>query len=830
MKIDLHCHSKYSSRPTLWLMKKLGCPESFTEPLELYQLLRLRGMDAVTITDHNVIDGALEIAELEGAFLSCEYTTYFPRDRCKVHILAYDITEAQHDELTRARENIFDFVDYMQANSIVHVCAHPLFWVNDKLTVEHIEQLVLLFKNWEVNGDVCKEMNVAALDLLANLTPAAIARYADKHGFSPRDPKMWVKNVTSGSDDHSSLNLGRAYTEVAGAANLQEFWAGVSNGKSRARCPEASPHMLARNYYGVAYQFYRNKLGLERKICKDVSLRFLDQTLKAHVDGADTLMNRIYLRFAQRRRIKPENPGPASLLDLARAEVAKKVRGDSRLTAIMREGPHRGGDLDSAWFELVHHIGDQLLLIAGKRFIDCAVNARLFDTFASAGAAGALYLFLAPYLVSYALFARQRRWSEDVLRSLFPDRSAPAKARAPRLAHFTDTFHDVNGVAQVLQQEMRLAAEAGKEYHVITCHRESDEQRRGLHQFVSVGAYTIPEYEGLELQTPPVLQMLHHCYEEDYTHFHIATPGTVGLAGLAIARILKVPVCGTYHTSLPQYAKTFTEDGFVEDLMWRYMLWFYDQMDIIFVPSKATGEELVAKGISGSKIEVIPRGIDTDRFHPRWKDRSVFDGYGVSRDAAVLLYVGRISREKNLAVLGRMFRALAQTRPDVCLVVVGDGPYRPELEEALAGTPVVFTGFQEGATLAALYASADFMVMPSVTETFGNVVMEAQASGLPIVVCKGGGASENVVDGRTGFIVEADSAEALSRAAIRLLDDIPLRERMAAAARKHIETRGCEMAFENLWDLYVRDIPRDECTSDFDAFAQAFTNVVSRAS
>ena len=86
MKIDLHCHSKWSKRPTLWLMQKLGCPESFTEPAELYRLLRQRGMDAVTITDHNVIDAGREIGHLDNVITGCEYTTYFPKDRCKVHV------------------------------------------------------------------------------------------------------------------------------------------------------------------------------------------------------------------------------------------------------------------------------------------------------------------------------------------------------------------------------------------------------------------------------------------------------------------------------------------------------------------------------------------------------------------------------------------------------------------------------------------------------------------------------------------------------------------------------------------------------------------------
>ena len=117
MKIDLHVHSKYSTRPSQWVLQKLGCQECYTEPQTLYRLAKKRGMSLVTITDHNVIDGCLEIAGLPDTFISEEVTTYFPEDGCKAHVLVYDINEAQHREIQKVRENIFDLVDYLQERS-----------------------------------------------------------------------------------------------------------------------------------------------------------------------------------------------------------------------------------------------------------------------------------------------------------------------------------------------------------------------------------------------------------------------------------------------------------------------------------------------------------------------------------------------------------------------------------------------------------------------------------------------------------------------------------------------------------------------------------------
>jgi len=418
MKVDLHCHSKHSKRPSLWLMQKLGCPESFTESAELYRLLRQRGMDAVTITDHNVIDGCLEIAHLDSVFMGCEYTTYFPKDRCKIHVLVYGMTEAQHADIGKVRENVFDFVGYLRDQNLFHVCAHPLFWVNDKLTLEHVEQIALLFKNWEVNGDVCPQMNDAVRHVIDGLKRADIERLAHKHGIEPPAPRMWDKNITAGSDDHSSLNLGRAYTEVYEARTLPEFRAGVENGLARTRCRPATPQMLARNYYGIAYQFYRNKLGLERSVKKDVFLRFMDRSLRHGEEGVEPWLSRLHLRWAERRRSKEPSPGNMSLLALVRSEAERKIRTDPHLSSIVRAGTDEGTNLDRTWFEFVNHVGNRLLMHLGTRLIDRIVNARLLDMFHSLGSAGSLYLLLAPYFAGLGIHARQRRWSEDVLEHL----------------------------------------------------------------------------------------------------------------------------------------------------------------------------------------------------------------------------------------------------------------------------------------------------------------------------------------------------------------------------------------------------------------------------
>ena len=266
---------------------------------------------------------------------------------------------------------------------------------------------------------------------------------------------------------------------------------------------------------------------------------------------------------------------------------------------------------------------------------------------------------------------------------------------------------------------------------------------------------------------------------------------------------MKIPVSGTYHTAVPQYAATLTGDGTIGELVWRYIIWFYDQLDFILVPSKATGRELEQKGISPSKIRLFPRGVDLERFNPSKRKMKVMrDRFGAVNGVKVL-YVGRISKEKDLGLLVQAFRELSENRKDVELVFVGDGPYLEELRRSAADLPCIFTGYLEGEELTAAYASCDLFAFPSGTDTFGNVVLEAQASGLPVIVTDSGGPQENVIDGKTGLIVRAGEVGGLREALDALLGDSLRRKEMGRAARKYVETRSYEQAFEDSWDLYL---------------------------
>lgn len=223
-RCDLHLHSKFSDRSEDWIFRRLDFPDSYSDPNELYTRARAAGMDFVTITDHDTIDGCLTIANRPGVFMSEQVTTYFPQDPCKIHLLVWGISEAQHHAIAAAREDIFHLQKFLQTEAIAHAVAHPLYSINGKLTTSHLERLVLLFQHFEgINGLRDALLSDLTRHILEELTPEKVERFAERHHLAPTHPEPWRKIFTAGSDDHGGMFIGSAYTETAAARTPNEF-------------------------------------------------------------------------------------------------------------------------------------------------------------------------------------------------------------------------------------------------------------------------------------------------------------------------------------------------------------------------------------------------------------------------------------------------------------------------------------------------------------------------------------------------------------------------------------------------------------------------------
>jgi glycosyltransferase involved in cell wall biosynthesis len=278
----------------------------------------------------------------------------------------------------------------------------------------------------------------------------------------------------------------------------------------------------------------------------------------------------------------------------------------------------------------------------------------------------------------------------------------------------------------------------------------------------------------------------------------------MGLTGLAAARLLGLRTIAIYHTDFVQYVRYLTQDDDMADLTWKYMVWFYDQAHTILVPTECYRQHLIHHGFEPAKLRVMTRGVDSQYFQPGKRDPAFFDRYGLD-GSLKFLYVGRVSREKDIDRLVEAFDRLRQGGHAASLVIVGDGPYRKELQARCQGSPIAFTGLLEGEELATAYASADVMVFPSTTDTFGNVVLEAQASGLPVIVSDLGGPAEIVQGHDSGIIVNHQEPQALVDAMERLYQSSELRADLRARGLRNASECTWERVLDSLWSLEYED-------------------------
>jgi glycosyltransferase involved in cell wall biosynthesis len=247
------------------------------------------------------------------------------------------------------------------------------------------------------------------------------------------------------------------------------------------------------------------------------------------------------------------------------------------------------------------------------------------------------------------------------------------------------------------------------------------------------------------------------------------------------------------------------------------MIAFYHSVDEVLVPSKFVARLLHRRGLRNRKLLILDRWVDVDRFHPRKRTAGFWKKFGIDNEDALVkfVYVGRIGVEKNLQLVADAYRALRETRADCHLFIVGDGPYRKELETRLSGIPVTFTGFLESEELCCALASADVKVFPSTTDTWGNAPLEAQASGIPVIVSSVGGPAELMVDGVTGLQVSGRDAGEL-RDAMSALTDPELRARLGRQARAFAEGRRLKEQFTAIFDAeaFRRRLREDDSRDD----------------
>ncbi|MCG8422308.1 MAG: glycosyltransferase [Proteobacteria bacterium] len=780
VSIDLHVHSSYSDKPFSWFLRSAGSAECYTSPETVYQTAMRRGMDLVTLTDHDTIAGALELAARhDNVFISEEISARFPEDGCIVHIIALDISEAQHQELQRLRRNIYELVTYMDGEEIAHFWCHPLSDVNHRLTRSHLERCFLMFRALELrNGTRDQVHENRLLDLVERMTPALLGRWAEKNPQTPPINLDSLYAFTGGSDDHGGIAIARAFTRFAGDASGVGLRAALKARQTRPSGQAGTGTTLAHNCYGVSAGFFRasGQLGgaAQKSNGASVSGGNNDDQLGLSVSLLSLLSDR-------KRRLEDAG-GQFSVDDLVAHGHTSSYQD--------RLYDQAGSALVSGWRHSLSSLGDSL----GKGRIAEAADA-VADTIK------ALLLEL-PYVLAHRWHVRDRDAATRLCQELELNRP---DSSGLRVAILTDTIDEIDGVAIGLRRLHAEAARWGVQLDLVStdqcenAHYDDD----GIYRLPSVYEHRLAEYPQYAWKVPHLPALLRYVSDRRIDLLQCSTPGPVGLAGLLAGRLTGIPVIGQFHTDVPEYTLRLTGDPTVTAIMRSFVAWFYRNMDRTLVPSDWVADTMIDLGVPRGKISRIPRGIDLDRFSPQLRDERAFARYGLGGEPK-LLYVGRMSREKGLDHLAAGFSLLSEVMPSARLVMVGDGPFAAEFAAMTPADKVVFTGPIKGEELARLYASGDVFISPSETETFGNTVVEAQASGLPVIVADRGAACENMRDGVTGLVVDPKNPRKLCWALEHLLQSHELRYQMSFRAHQFAQRYNMADALRGTFREYVR--------------------------
>jgi glycosyltransferase involved in cell wall biosynthesis len=368
-----------------------------------------------------------------------------------------------------------------------------------------------------------------------------------------------------------------------------------------------------------------------------------------------------------------------------------------------------------------------------------------------------------------------------------------------KIALFTETFlPKVDGIVTRLTKTVQHLVTAGDEV-LIVCPEGAPDTYLGA-QVLGVPAMPLPLYPELKLALPrPMVAEALDAFAPDLVH--VVNPAVLGLGGIWLAKTKGYPLVASYHTHLPKYLEHYGL-GMLEPLLWELLKAAHNQASLNLCTSTAMVAELRDKGIQHTAL--WQRGVDTDLFRPELRSDVMRQRLlnGRSDSGQLLLYIGRLSAEKQI----ERIRPVLDAMPEARLALVGDGPYRQQLETLFAGSAAHFVGYLAGNELASAYASADAFLFPSSTETLGLVLLEAMAAGCPVVGANRGGIPDIVTDGENGCLYEPDGpdggAGSLAAATLRLLGDPAQREQLRRNARQEAERWGWAGATEQLRSYY----------------------------
>jgi len=803
LRMDLHCHDFNSDVPDELWGRILGLPETWLKTKHLVRCLQGNGCDVITVTNHNNARSCWELMEKgQDVLAAAEFTCHFPEYDLFVHVLTYGFTPEQEVELNRMRGNIYEFLRYTAAHDIPVILPHPMYFYtrNEHIDLELFEKLAVLFERFEVlNGQRDQWQSVLTLNWVNSLTPEKIRSYAGKHGLDPADfgvdpdrPKV----LTGGSDDHMGIFAGEcgSYLYVPDLSKrlktskpselaleairdnrivpfgyvaenqklniaLLDYFSQVATHiedpgllrimfhrgetSDKLACFAISNLLLEMQKHRNTQKFYDciHAALQGRKLSKLVKwntkkdyrfcIRYLEQISasknKSPEEFIKTVNQTIPRLFTELNLLMIKRVKKASLINadnklenFSTEEIARKFEIPSQLTGLFDGGHSKPG------FSGLN-IGKLLDSLSFPVLVSIVL---LGTTFAST-----------------RLLYQNRRFLNDFAAHI-------GSAEHPRRAlYLTDTLRDKNGVSSSLSGKLREIQRADLPVDFLICHADAEPEPH-LHVVRPLTSFSVADFGEQEFRLPDFMEVARIFYEGGYDRIVCSTEGPMALVSLLIKSMFNVPGYFFMHTDWIDFIKDNTDLSQHErDRIRRFLRFFYQQYTGVFVLNNEHRSWL-----TGHQMQLDNDRVFLTAHHTQPPDPAVqaickselFDG--ASDDLPVLLYAGRLSREKGLFDLPEMVARIRQSVPDVRIVIAGTGPAEAELKKVLPDA--LFLGWVDKARMKSLYAGLDLFVFPSRFDTFGNVVLEAFTYGMPVIAYNCKGPKDIIQHGINGYLVE----------------------------------------------------------------------------
>jgi hypothetical protein len=574
-RIDLHCHSRASTEADEAMLQAIRCPESYSEPRQIYDQAIRRGMDFVTITDHDSINGVRELAGITNTLVGEEVTCYFPEDRCKIHLLVWGINSEDHAALQKVAHDIYAVAAYVGQRQIAHSVAHPLYRQNGILEPRHIERLLLLFNGFEcLNGAHSMTHREVFEPILNDLDVSEIRRLERLHRLESLWLRPWIKTRTGGSDDHGLFNIGRTWTEFPeDTQTTEQLLECLRTGRCRPGGEAGSSVKLAHNFFGVGMRYYTRQVAKSRDISSIMMKRMLGEEPPLGRLASAAMACRLGIRGLPRKvkrllGIAKPARGTRLLGELFTASAMKRGRAATPLIRALKEGRSPLAEHEPM-FDLICRI-------------DRDVSSGIFDTFASAigcGQVGAVIDTISTLIAQQALmlpylFALFHQNQEKDLLNRLSKRSRSGSVEGLSVAMFTDSVDESDAAGRLADDFGRFAEARGYSLTILAASGEPSPTKywRNFAPLIDARLGAIPG----ALKIPPVLEIMEWSDRRQFDVILINGVGPMSLCGWLVSRMLRAPMVAISHDNLPAQLLEITGGDYrLTAAIEKYVAWLY---------------------------------------------------------------------------------------------------------------------------------------------------------------------------------------------------------------------------------------------------------------